>query len=134
MALTLLPDSLVIEASAVYPVTHAWKALDLGGGAFFYGLELLNGWRLRFPTPGNYTINGNLNGQVLPVAGVYVERRTSAAYATTAVGGSGPSATDIAAALLAAMNSDPPGVDVRRMNGAAVVGTGAPNDMWRGAA
>jgi len=89
---------------AIYPVTHSWKALDLGG-AFFYGLELLNGYQLRFPTPGNYTITGNLGGSVVPVAGVYVERKTSAAYITTAVGGSGPSASDIAAALLAALNA-----------------------------
>jgi len=35
------------------------------------------------------------------VAGVYVERKTSAAYVTTAQGGSGPSAADIAAAVWA---------------------------------
>lgn len=155
MALTFLPGSLVIESNAsildlpafhaelrdwedsaeamIFPVTHTWKALDLGGGAFFYGLELVNGWRLRFPAPGNYTIAGNLGGAILPVAGVYVERKTSAAFATTAVGGSGPSAADIAAALLAAMNASPPGVDVRKMNGAAVIGTGAEADPWRGA-
>ena len=39
--------------------------------------------------PGNYQISGNLGGTILPVAGVYVERKTSAAYATTAVGGGG---------------------------------------------
>ena len=154
MALTFLPGSLVIESdssildlpafhlelrdwedsaiAAVYPVTHTWKALDLGGGASFYGLQLINGWQLRFPTPGNYQINGNLGGTILPVPGVYVERKTSAAYATTAIGGSGPSAGDIAAAVLAAMNSAPPGVDVKRMNGAQVIGTGAPTDLWRG--
>lgn len=156
MALTFLPASLVIESdssitdlpafhlalrdwedsaeAAVHPVTHTWKALDLGGGAFFYGLDLVNGWKLRFPAPGTYTISGNLGGTILPVAGVYVERRTSAAFATTAVGGSGPSAADIAAALLAAMNASPPGVDVKRMNGAAVIGTGKPEDLWRGVA
>ena len=82
----------------MYPVTHSWKVLDLGG-AFFYGLELLNGYQLRFPNPGNYTIQGNLTGTIVPVAGVYVERRTSAAFATTAVGGSGPTATSIAQAV-----------------------------------
>ena len=121
MALTFLPSALVIEsdssildlpafhaelrdwegsaAAAVHPVTHSWKAVDLGGGAFFYALDLINGWQLRFPTPGNYQISGNLGGTILPVAGVYVERKTSAAFATTAVGGSGPSAADIAAAV-----------------------------------
>lgn len=154
MALTFLPGSLVIESDSsildlpafhaalrdwedeagamIYPVTHTWKILSLGGGAFLPGLELINGWKLRFPNPGNYTITGNLEGTILQVAGVYVERKTSAAYATTAVGGSGPSAADIAAAVLSAMNISPPGVDVRRMNGAPVIGTGAPDDLWRG--
>lgn len=123
MALTFLPGSLVIESdasildlpafhaalrdwedsaeAAVYPVTHTWKVLDLGGGATFPGLALVNGWQLRFPNPGNYQINGNLGGVILPVAGVYVERKTSAAFATTAVGGTGPSAGEIAAAVWA---------------------------------
>lgn len=90
----------------LHPTTHRWRALDLGGGAFFYAADLINGWRLRFPAPGTYTIQGNLGGEIIPVAGVYVERKTSAAYATTAVGGSGPSASDIAAALLAALAGD----------------------------
>lgn len=115
----------------LYPTTHTWKALDLGGGAFFYGLDLINGWRLRFPAAGNYTIQGNLNAEIIPVAGVYVERKTSAAYATTAIGGSGPSAGDIAAAVLAAMNSTPPGVDVKRVNGVVLQGTGVTGDSMR---
>lgn len=94
------------EVGAIHPVTHTWKALALGGGAFMYGLDLINGWQLRFPTPGNYVVQGNLNATILPVAGVYVERKTSAAYATTTVGGSGPSATDIAAQVRAALAAD----------------------------
>ena len=87
------------EDGVIWPVTHSWKVLDLGGGAYFYGLDLINGWTLKFPTAGNYTIQGNLGGTIVPVAGVYVERKTSAAYATTAIGGSGPSAADIATAV-----------------------------------
>lgn len=94
------------EVGAIHPVTHTWKALALGGGAFMYGLDLINGWQLRFPTPGDYTIQGNLNATVLPVAGVFVERKTAAAYATTAVGGSGPSAAEIAAQVRAALAAD----------------------------
>lgn len=86
-------------AGMVNPVTHTWKAVDLGGGAYFYALDLINGYQLRFPAAGNYTITGNLNGAVVPVAGVYVERKTSAAFVTTSVGGGGPSAADIAAAV-----------------------------------
>ncbi len=77
-----------------YPVTHTWKALDLGG-AFFYQADLSNGWTLKFPTPGNYTILGNLNGTIVPVAGVYVERKTSAAYITTAIGAAGVTPADV---------------------------------------
>lgn len=92
------------EDSAIgmlYPVTHSWKALDLGGGAFFYQADLINGWRLKFPAAGSYTVNGNLKGDIIAVAGVYVERTTSAAFVTTAVGGSGPTAAEIAAAVWA---------------------------------
>ena len=87
------------EQGAIHPVTHSWKALDLGGGGYFYQADLLSPWVLKFPNAGNYTISGNLNATIVPVAGVYVERKTSAAYITTAVGGSGPSASDIAAAV-----------------------------------
>ena len=87
------------EVGAIYPVTHTWKLLDLGGGAFFPALDLINVWVLQFPTPGNYSIKGNLGGTIAPVAGVYVERQTSAAYATTAGGASGPSAGDVATAV-----------------------------------
>lgn len=87
------------DVAAVHPVTHTWKALDLGGGAMFVQADLINGWTLKFPAAGNYTITGNLNATIVPVAGVYVERKTSAAYVTTAIGGSGPSAADIAAAV-----------------------------------
>lgn len=125
MALTFDPATLTIESSAsivdlpafhaalrdwedsaaaaIYPVTHTWKALDLGSGAYFYQCDLVGGWKLKFPTPGNYTIVGNLNATITPVAGVYVERKTSAAFATTAVGGSGPTAAEIADAVWAKM-------------------------------
>ena len=63
--------------------------IDLGGGAFFPAVALINGWRLRFPVAGNYLITGNLKGDVLLGAGVALERQTSAAYATTSVGGAG---------------------------------------------
>ena len=39
---------------------------------------------------------------------------------------------DIALETVAAMNDDPPDVNVAKMNGAAVLGTGAPDDLWRG--
>lgn len=117
--------------AAVYPVTHTWKALDLGG-AFFYQCDLINGWKLRFPIEGNYTIIGNLNGTISPVAGVYVERKTSAAFTTTAVGGSGsgPTASDIAIALLALAQVTPIASDTRKIRGINVVGEGTAQSPW----
>ena len=91
-------------AGMVYPVIHKWKALDLGGGAFMYQADFINGYTLTFPNAGNYSIKGNLNATINPVAGVYVERQTALASATTAQGGSGPSAADIATAVLTALN------------------------------
>lgn len=124
------------EQGAIHPVTHSWKALDLGSGGFFYQADLLSPWVLKFPNAGNYTISGNLNATITPVAGVYVERKTSAAYITTSVGGSGPSAESIAAAtaaaVLAALNAATIPVDVQKMNGAEVIGDGSVADPWRG--
>ena len=114
------------EQGAIHPVTHSWKALDLGGGGFFYQADLLSPWVLKFPNAGNYTINGNLNATIVPVAGVYVERKTSSAYVTTAVGGSGPSAADIAAAVLAMAQITPIHSDVRKVNGDTIIGHGIP--------
>lgn len=120
------------EQGAIHPVTHSWKALDLGSGGFFYQCDLLSPWVLKFPNAGNYTISGNLKGSITPVAGVYVERETSAAYITTSVGGSGPSAESIAAAVMAALNAATIPVDVQKMNGAEVIGDGSVADPWRG--
>lgn len=111
MSLTFLPSELVIESdasitdlpafhaalrdwedgegAAIYPVTHTYKVIDLGGGAFFPAVALINGWRLRFPVAGSYIITGNLKGDVLLGAGVALERQTSAAYATTSIGSGG---------------------------------------------
>ena len=116
----------------IHPVIHQWRALDLGGGAFFYQLDLLNGYQWKFPNPGNYTMKGNIKGAIIPVSGVYVERETSAAYVTTSVGGSGPTAESIAAAVLAALSATTIPVDTRKMNGHPVIGDGSEGNCWRG--
>ena len=114
----------------LWPTTHRWKALDLGGGAFFYQLDLINGYTLRFPSVGNYQISGNLNATIVPVAGVYVERKTSAAYVTTAIGGSGPSAGDIASAVVAALNATTIPTNVKKVNDVTIKGTGVTGNTW----
>lgn len=120
MAITIVPSTLTIECTEsildlpsfhsmlrdwefgevgmLYPVTHIWKALPLGGGAFFYGMELSNGWKIHFSAPGNYIIQGNLTGTVTAVSGVFLERRTSAAFTTTSTGG-GVTPQDVAEAV-----------------------------------
>lgn len=119
------------EAGAIHPVTHSWKALDLGSGGFFYQCDLLSPWVLKFLNAGNYTISGNLNATITPVAGVYVERKTSAAYVTTSVGGSGPSAAEIAAAILAAAQVTPMHTDMRKTNGQTIIGDGTEGNKFR---
>lgn len=118
-------------AGAIHPVTHTWKALDLGGGAFFYQADLLNGYTLKFTGAGPFQINGNLRGSIIDT-GVQVERTTSAAFSTTAVGGSGPSAESIAAAVVSALNATTIPVDAKKMNGATIYGNGTSADKWRG--
>lgn len=73
----------------LYPPIISYKRLDLGGGAYFHAVDLINGYQLKFPNPGNYQIIGNLGGVIVPIAGVYVERKTSAAFATSGSGGGG---------------------------------------------
>ena len=122
-----------LEASVegiVHPVTHTWKALDLGGGAFFYQADATNAYRIEFAGSGPFTIDGNLNADIVDT-GVQVERKTSAAYITTAVGGSGPSAEQIATAVLAALNETTIPVDVRRVNSVSLTGSGVPGDPMR---
>ena len=114
----------------LYPVTHTWKALDLGGGAFMYQADLINGYTLKFPNAGNYSITGNLNGTIVPVAGVYVERKTSTAYTTTAIGGSGPTVDDIADEVLARIAATFTPVDVKKVNGVTVTGAGVVGNEW----
>ena len=122
-------------AGAIRPVTHRWKALDLGGGAFFYQADLINGYTLRFSGAGPFQISGNLKGPIVDT-GVQVERTTSAAFSTTAVGGSGPSAESIAAAsaaaTVAALQAIFLKVDAAKMNGADIIGDGSETDPWRG--
>ena len=84
-----------------------WQSLTLRGGATLPQIDYINGYVLEFIGPGPFTISGNLNC-VIRKTGVQVERETSSSFATTAVGGSGPSAESIAAAtrdaVLAALN------------------------------
>ena len=89
------------DADAVlYPIIHTYKEVDLGSGAVFPAVKFVNGWQLKFPNPGNYTVSGfNLSATIVPVAGVFVDRMQSAAYAVTSVGGGGVTPSDVADAV-----------------------------------
>ena len=96
-----------IEASVMgilYPAIHTYKQVPLNSGAMFPAVGFINGWSIQFPA-GNFAVSGgNINATINPVAGCYVERTQSAAYAVTAVGGVGLSQDDLdaIAAIVAA--------------------------------
>lgn len=84
-----LRDTEESEIGILYPVTHLWKVVPLGGGAFFYSVQFANGWKLKFPNAGSYQIIGNITAEIIQVPGVFIEKITSAAFSTTTVGSTG---------------------------------------------
>lgn len=77
------------DLGLLYPPIITYKKVDLGGGAFFHAVDFISGYQLKFPNSGNYTIVGNIGATIIPVAGVYVDRKTSAAFATVSGTGGG---------------------------------------------
>lgn len=110
----------------------AYKKVDLGGGAYFHDVPFINGYQLKFPNAGNYTVIGNIGATIVPVAGVFVDRTKAAAFATVAgTGGGGVSAADIAAAILAAAQITPIHADMRKAVGQAYHGDGSEGNKLR---
>lgn len=86
----------------LHPAIITYKRIDLGGGAFFHAVDAINGYQLIFPNPGNYSVIGNFNIPIVPVAGVYVERTKAAAFSSVSGGsggGTSPTAEQIAQAV-----------------------------------
>jgi hypothetical protein len=123
------------DAGMLYPPIITYKRVDLGGGAYFHAVDAINGYQLKFPSAGNYEVEGNINMPIVPVAGVYVERKTSAAFATVAgTGGStGPTAAEIADEIMSRLAATTIPVDAVKMNGATIAGDGTSGNLWRGA-
>ncbi len=106
-------------------------------------LFLQNGW-LIVPQSADHVLtvtNGILVGQgsadpFTDPAGSYkirINRQTpgiAIGYSTSGV--TGPTAADIAAAVLAAATVTPIHADARQMNGYAITGNGSSGDLWRG--
>lgn len=153
--ITLSAGTVVLDCANLYSRYKEWVltgnaspplAFSTVGGeipAIPLYLFLENGWRI-VPQQADHTLT--IIGGVLEVqgggdpfvdpAGAYkirINRQTPGiAIGYSSTGGSGANAGEIAAAVLAAMNSTPPGVDVQRINGAKVVGNGTAGDKWRG--
>lgn len=104
---------------------------------------LVNGWRIR-PQESSHTLNvtdGILLVQgggdpFINTAGSFIVRinyqQPVQAISFSSGGGSGPTAAEIAAEILAAASITPIAANVQKMNDADVIGTGALGDAWRG--
>lgn len=112
-----------------YPGVITYKRVDIGGGAYFHSVNLINGYQLQFSGAGPFRVVGNLSGTIVDT-GVQIERETSAAFSTTAVGGSGPSAGQIADEVMSRIAAGFVPADVKRVNGVTVVGTGVTGNEW----
>ena len=94
------------DVGVLHPPIITFKQLDVGGGAFFYGVDFVSGYQLKFPNAGNYTMIGNIGATIIPVAGVFVDRTKSSAFATVAgTGSTGPTVAEIADAVAARLTS-----------------------------
>lgn len=128
-----------IEASdtgMLHPTVHAYKRVDLGGGAYFHDCPFINSWQLKFPTPGNYTVIGNIGATIVPVAGVFVDRTKAAAFATVAgeggAGGAAPTVAEIVAGIMAQAQITPIESNIKQVNDVTVTGLGQdPPNHWR---
>ena len=77
------------DVGMLYPAIITYKRIDLGGGAYMHAVDFINGYQLKFPNAGNYTVIGNINATIVPVGGVFVDRTKAAAFSTVAGTGGG---------------------------------------------
>lgn len=116
----------------LYDPVIQYKRVDLGGGAFFHDVPLINGYQLKFPNAGNYTIIGNIGAVIVPVPGVFVTQTKAAAFATVAGSGGAAAAmaAEIAAAVLATLQANTIPVDMHKVNGQVLSGAGTEANPW----
>lgn len=153
----LILDTTSVTAQAIYVAWVDWMVLsdnskylpafrsaggdDLGGGLFIPPYYfLLNGWRVR-PLEGNQnlTITGNLfvDGGGVPVVSTLGVFQVNVNYTVpvqaqgiATSGSTGPTAAAIAAEVLAALQATPIPVDIAKVNGVTVGGSGVEGDYW----
>jgi hypothetical protein len=116
--------------------------IALGGGLFIPPyFFLLNGWRVRpMESSHNLTITGNLfvDGGGVPVVSTIGTFQVNVNYTVpvqaqgiSTSGSTGPTAAEIATAILAAAQITPIYSDTRKMNGATLIGNGTAGNKWR---
>lgn len=157
----LILDSVSVTAQSIYAAWVDWVTAsdnakylpaftsaggdDLGGGLFipaYYFLE--NGWRVRpMEANQNLTITGNLfvRGGGVPVVSTLGTYQVNVNYTVpvqaqgiSTSGPTGPSAADIAAAILAAAQITPIDSNIKQVNDIPVSGSGQSADPWGPAA
>lgn len=135
-------DWMLLSDNAKYlPAFSATGGDDLGGGLsippYYF---LLNGWRVR-PMEANHnlTITGNLfvEGGGVPVVSTLGTYQVNVNYTVpvqaqgvATSGSSGPSASEIAAAILAAAQITPIHSNVKQVNDTDIDGAGTESDPW----
>lgn len=126
------------EEGAAFPDTHRHNTeVTLSGVTYARIVEVINGYTVTFQDTGTpYAVrcvgaNHNL-ADVKNVNNVSLIIGNSAGLITVNVAGStGPTAAEIAAATVAAMNAAPPGVDMVKTAGVALKGDGTPGNKFR---
>jgi hypothetical protein len=153
----LILDSASVTAQAIYAAWVDWVASSdnskylpafssVGGDSLGAGLFvppyyfLLNGWRVRpMESNHNLTITGNLfvDGGGVPVVSTLGTFQVNVNYTVpvqaqgiATSGSTGPTASEIAAAILAAAQITPIHSDIRKVNNIAVKGSGTAGDPW----
>ena len=126
-----------IEDSAdgmAYPDTHRHNTqVTLSGVTYSRTFEIINGYTVLFEDLGPYTVrcvgaNHNI-ADVKVVNQVSLLIGNSAGLITVATG-AGPTAAEIAAALIAALSGTFTPVDVKKVNGVTVTGAGVVGNEW----
>lgn len=135
-----LRDLEASESGILYDDICSWQSLSLGNGATLPQIDYINGYILEFTGPGPFQIDGNLNCTIAD-NGLHIERKTSAAYITTVVGATGPTPSDIAAAVRTelavelarldiALTAVKNGVNVSSINNVTLKGSGTTANPW----
>lgn len=155
--LRLILDSTSVTAQAIYRAWVDWLVLsdnskylpafrtaggdELGGGllipAYYF---LMNGWRVRpMEVNQNLTITGNLfvDGGGVPVVSTLGTYQVNVNYTVpvqaqgiSTSGGTGPTASEIAGAVLAALNATTIPVNIKKIGDASLAGSGTTEDPW----